>query len=130
MPVQRVQKPGRPEQHPHLVFQILAGVRAADPDLVENFPLTVQCQHFVEGRILFGCRRYGRVQRVERRPSGKTLRYELIQKGFSVAAADSTLTADLRSVEFSKYDPSALVSSPTVGNTRMGAPIDAWAGLR
>lgn len=36
-------------------------------------------------------------------PSEKTLRYELIQKGFNASAAESVLTAFIRSVEHAKY---------------------------
>ena len=47
-------------------------------------------------------------------PSGKMLRHELIQKGFNPAAADSALTAFIRSVEYVKYFDGAQAESASV----------------
>ena len=56
-------------------------------------------------------------------PSGKMLRHELIQKGFNPAAADSALTAFIRSVEYVKYFDDTQAESAGVAGVGTDASI-------
>ena len=56
-------------------------------------------------------------------PSGKTLRHDLIQKGFNATAADSALTAFIRSVEYVKYFDGTQAESAGVAGVGTDASI-------